>query len=213
MIVLVEFAFDFICPWSRITERHLHNVINALPAGVEAEVSWLPFEINPSMPLNGRDRAAYLRARPENGHHAMPPSVRGRTSADEDETVFNYGLITRIPSTRAAHRLVLLAREPDVKASIVDKVFRAYFQEGKDISSLSLLAGLGREAGMDGGSVEAFLTNGFGEADVIAAEARVRCANVISTPAVRIAATNFYGYVSYEALYRTIVSGRGTYTE
>lgn len=213
MIVLVEFAFDFICPWSRVAERDLHNVLNALPAGIEADVSWLPFEINPFMPLNGMDRAAYVRARPENQHHAMLPLVIERISRGGDDAIFNYELITRIPNTRAAHRLVCLAREPDVKARVIDRVFRAYFQEGKDISSVSQLVGLGRDAGMDVDSIEAFLTDGLGEAAFIAAKARIRRGHIISTPAVRIAATNLYGYVSYEALYKTIVSVCGSHTE
>lgn len=52
-------------------------------------------------------------------------------------------------NTLNAHRLVMFAEQYDKKAEAVERLFKAYFSESKDIDDLETLAELGREIGLD----------------------------------------------------------------
>jgi hypothetical protein len=58
---VVSFAIysDLICPWCYLGKRRLEEGLRL--AGIaDARIAWLPYELNPSMPEEGMDRAAYL---------------------------------------------------------------------------------------------------------------------------------------------------------
>ena len=52
---------------------------------------------------------------------------------------FNFSKSERIPNTFRAHRLLWKAREFDLQNELSEALFEAYFTEGKDIGSLSLI--------------------------------------------------------------------------
>ena len=61
--LLIEIASDVICPWCYIGKRRLEKALASLEGEVEARIEWLPFQLNPGMPPEGMDRAAYLEAK------------------------------------------------------------------------------------------------------------------------------------------------------
>ena len=60
MPIQISITSDFICPWCYIGEKRLARASERLPTGIEVELQWLPFELNPHMPREGMDRRTYL---------------------------------------------------------------------------------------------------------------------------------------------------------
>ena len=60
MPIQISVTSDFICPWCYIGEKRLARAIERLPSGIEVQLQWLPFELNPDMPPGGMDRRTYL---------------------------------------------------------------------------------------------------------------------------------------------------------
>src|SRR5690349_5731372 len=59
----IDIVSDAICPWCYIGKRQLERALAALEQdGLHFSVHWNPFQLNPDMPKEGRDRAEY-RAR------------------------------------------------------------------------------------------------------------------------------------------------------
>lgn len=77
----VTMASDFICPWCYIGERKLMSAIERLPADVQVDVSYRPFELNPDMPAGGLDRKEYRSASSGAGPSRRPLMPRSRTRA------------------------------------------------------------------------------------------------------------------------------------
>jgi predicted DsbA family dithiol-disulfide isomerase len=50
---------DIIRPWCHIGEKRLAHAVESLSAGIHVRLQWLPFELNPDMPLEGIDRRTY----------------------------------------------------------------------------------------------------------------------------------------------------------
>jgi hypothetical protein len=56
----IDIVSDAICPWCYVGKRQLERALAILAAeGLTFNVHWNPFQLNPDMPKEGRDRAAY----------------------------------------------------------------------------------------------------------------------------------------------------------
>lgn len=51
MKLTIEITSDFICPWCFVAERRLERALSTLPAAVDVDIRWIPFELNPESPL------------------------------------------------------------------------------------------------------------------------------------------------------------------
>ncbi len=67
MEITIEVLSDIICPWCYIGKRRLETAL-AAPAAERPDArvrpTWLPFELNPTTPPEGKDRKAYRSAKP-----------------------------------------------------------------------------------------------------------------------------------------------------
>ena len=84
----------------------------------------------------------------------------------------NFSSGGKIGSTRDTHRLVHLSqsRSLDVQDVLVNKLFEAYHELEKDISSRHVLRDIARDAGLDGSEVDEWLDSSVG-GDVVDAQA------------------------------------------
>ena len=72
---------------------------------------------------------------------------------------FAFDRMQRTPNTRLAHRLIWEAGRQGRQNAIVDRLFRAYFEEALDIGSAEGLTRLAAEAGLEGEDVQQALTD------------------------------------------------------
>ncbi|NOQ83509.1 MAG: disulfide bond formation protein DsbA, partial [Myxococcales bacterium] len=62
---------------------------------------------------------------------------------------FHFDLIERVPNTLAAHTVIDWAPAGETRNAVVERLFEAYFLEGKDVGDSEVLAGLASDAGLD----------------------------------------------------------------
>ena len=163
----IEIYSDVVCPWCYVGKRRLERALSQLPA-VPVQTIWRPFELNPTMPKEGMDRAAYLEAKfgsVDAFQHLEEHVVAAGVSAG---IAFAFERIVRTPNTFLAHRLIWYAGQQGRQDEIVDALFSGYFEEGADIGSPSVLAELAASAGLKATS---FLAADEGAAEVKAEEA------------------------------------------
>ena len=143
--VQVEIFADVICPWCYIGKRRLDLAFAERPKIRPAYV-WRTFLLNPTMPVAGMDRAAYLSAKFGNSAAA----VYGRIAAAglDSGIDFRFDAITRTPDSRLAHRMLIAAGTDNAKLS--EAIYSAYFIEGRDIGDPETLTEIANSFGMPG---------------------------------------------------------------
>ena len=94
---------------------------------------------------------------------------------------FAFDKIKRAPNTLDAHRVIRWANSAGVQAKVVDRLFRAYFVEGRDIGDRGVLIDIAGECGLDPGLVEKLLAEG---ADVEAVREEIAQAQAIGVSGV-----------------------------
>jgi predicted DsbA family dithiol-disulfide isomerase len=57
--VRIDVVSDVICPWCFIGKRRLEKALGQLNGEIDTRITWLPFQLNPEMPIEGVVRAQY----------------------------------------------------------------------------------------------------------------------------------------------------------
>jgi predicted DsbA family dithiol-disulfide isomerase len=180
----IDIVSDAICPWCYIGKRQLERALAVLASeGLHFSVHWNPFQLNPDMPKEGRDRIAYRAAKFGSAERARELDERVGTAAAGVGLHFRQDLMLRTPNTLDAHRLIWLAGKEGVQDAVMESVFAAYFIQGRDIGDSAVLADCAADAGMDRASVAEFLAGDVAAPEMLAADRAAREADVNGVPA------------------------------
>jgi predicted DsbA family dithiol-disulfide isomerase len=148
--LVIEIASDVICPWCYIGKRRLEKALALLDGEVKPEIRWLPFQLNPEMPKAGIPRAEYRKAKFGSVERARGLDARVAAEGQGEGISFAFERMERTPNTVAAHQLIDLAQKQGRGTPVVDALFRAYFEEARDIGDAAVLAEIAASAGVSG---------------------------------------------------------------
>ena len=176
----IDIYSDIVCPWCYVGKRRLERALTSV--GLDLHVTWRPFQLNPTMPLDGMDRTAYIKAK-FGSLEAFGKMKEQLLTAGEDERIpFAFEKIQWTPNTFAGHRLVWYAAQQGKQDKVVEALFRAYFLNGENIGDLKTLAHVAGEAGLDRTETEKFLASDKGVIEVKAEEAVGRRLGIRGVP-------------------------------
>ena len=179
----IDIVSDAICPWCYIGKRRLERALATLEAeGLRFSVHWNPFQLNPDMPREGRDRAAYRAWKFGGAERAHEADERVAEAARRVGLVFRQDLMLRTPNTLDAHRLIWFAGQKGVQDAAMEAVFAAYFTEGRDIGDAAVLADCAGQAGLDPAETAQFLAGDLAAREMLAADQAAREAGVNGVP-------------------------------
>jgi predicted DsbA family dithiol-disulfide isomerase len=182
----IDIVSDAICPWCYVGKRHLEAALAALASeGLHFSVHWNPFQLNPDMPKQGVERAAYRAAKFGSAERAREIDARVAGAAEAAGLAFRQDLMLRTPNTIDAHRLIWFAGrqdKTDQQDAAMEAVFRSYFIQGRDIGDPEVLADCAAEAGLDRATVLSFLGTDLADAEMRAADQAAREAGVNGVP-------------------------------
>jgi predicted DsbA family dithiol-disulfide isomerase len=164
----IDVISDVMCPWCYIGKVRLDKALARLDGSVEVDIRWRPYQLDATLPKEGRDRQDYLSAKfggPEGARRAYQ-AVREAGAAEG--IAFDFDAMTVSPNTLDAHRLIRWAASAgaDTQARAVDILFRRFFTEGAHIGDDAVLLEVAEEAGMDRAIVEALLKSPADRAEV-----------------------------------------------
>lgn len=182
--LLIEIASDVICPWCYIGKRRLEKALASLGGEVQVRIEWLPFQLNPDMPAHGVARADYRRAKFGSVEKARALDARVAQEGAGEGIAFAFDRMERTPNTVAAHQLIDLAQTQDRASpvasgkanAVVDALFRAYFEEARDIGDAAVLNEVAERCGVNG------WPEAKDQAKVVKQEERVRELGISGVP-------------------------------
>ena len=159
--IRVDIWSDIACPWCYLGKHRFEAGVRAFRErhpDVAVETQSHSFELAPDTPLDFSGSEVDFLVR----HKGMPAEqveqMLGQMTAlgAAEGVEFRFDEV-RHANTQRAHRLLHLARERGAQADVQERLFRAYFAEGEDLSSADALARLGAEAGLDPAEARAAL--------------------------------------------------------
>ncbi len=209
MQIQINVTSDFICPWCYIGENGLALAIEGLPAGIDVQLQWLPFELNPNMPSEGMDRKSYRSRKFGSWERSQAMDAQTVMAGKAIGLVFDYEAIRRTPNTFQAHRVSWLAQREGKQRAFVEAALKGYFAEGHDIGSEEVLAEIVGEIGLDRDAVAAFLDSNKGANSVRALERTAQDHGIRGVPHFDINGTALIGAQPVGAIRQAVLKAVG----
>ncbi|MFN7168275.1 MAG: DsbA family protein [Pannonibacter sp.] len=172
MTVVVEMVSDLVCPWCWLGLRRI-EAARALAPEVDVQLLFRPYELDPTIPAEGVDYKAYMSARvssPE-GKERMAMMRQALVDYGEAEGIpYRFDAITHRPNSFDAHRLVRWAQGQDKGAAAKEALFKAYFEDARDIGNHAVLIDVARQIDLEPDIVAALLKSSA-DTEAVRAEA------------------------------------------
>jgi predicted DsbA family dithiol-disulfide isomerase len=151
----IEVFFDFVCPWCLIGKRNLDTAMRRfaeLRPDVQLKVLWRSHQLLPDTPVGGVPYQPFYVDRLGSREAVAARRAQVREAAQRAGVELAFERIEWMPNTALAHELVAYATAHGTDAqlaSLIERVFTAYFLEGENIGEPQVLARLGLECGLD----------------------------------------------------------------
>jgi predicted DsbA family dithiol-disulfide isomerase len=147
----IDVVSDVICPWCFLGKRRLDKALEGLP-NINAQIVWRPFYLDPTIPEDGMDRRTYLANKfgEERLSTLHDPLIE---AGKKDGVPYHFDRITRTPNTRRAHTLLQYLAGSPQQHELAERLFMAYWKEGRDIGSEDELIAIAKEGTLEEGDV------------------------------------------------------------
>ena len=163
----IEIWSDVVCPWCYIGKHRLARALQEFEHAAEVEITWRSYQLNPDMqPGRAVPTLDYLAGR--FGPQAKAMVSRVADIAAAEGLAFDYDASLAV-NTLDAHRALHLAADLGLADEAEERLFRAHFAEGADLSDPDTLATLLGEVGLPADRVRAVLA-GTQYADAVRAD-------------------------------------------
>jgi len=163
--ITIDLVSDVVCPWCYLGKARLDLAIAEVQDEIGIDVNWRPYQLNPDYPPEGVDHQVEL-AKKLGGKEQMDRAhAHLRQLGAEVGIYFDFDAIKVGPNTLDAHRLIHWAGQESREAQtvVVDLLFKANFEQGRNIGDQAVLLDIAAEAGLSRAVIESLLS---GDADV-----------------------------------------------
>ena len=154
----LDIVSDVMCPWCYIGKRRLEQAMEKID-DIDVNIRWRPFQLDPTLPQEGKDRREYLETKFGGPERANEIYKRIEDAGLAEGLEFDFQAIAVSPNTLDAHRVIRWASNESetVQNKLVEILFRIFFMEGANIGRHDVLIEAAKEAGMDTSIVGALL--------------------------------------------------------
>lgn len=150
-IITIDIVSDVMCPWCYIGKKRLDNALSELGDTINAKVQWMPYQLDASLPKQGKDRRQYFIDKFGSLDAYAQVYAPIRQAGEAEGIGFRLDDIAVSPNTLDAHRLIHWAGQDyglEVQDNLVSILMRFYFEEGRNIGDDEVLIDAARQADM-----------------------------------------------------------------
>ncbi|MWV28489.1 DsbA family oxidoreductase [Aurantiacibacter rhizosphaerae] len=189
--MVVDIWSDVMCPWCLVGWRSFMEGARLASDDVEVTIRWMPFELNPKMPPEGKLQAEHL-ASTYNRSAEEIEAMRAELSGAAERVGFPIdwqGEGEEPPAmmwnTFDCHKLLrwaLAAYGPAEQTTLKEAMFSAHFQQRRNMANRDVLVSVCEEAALDGAKAREALDDEALELAVRAEEERGVSGGISAVP-------------------------------
>ncbi len=146
----IEIWSDVMCPFCYIGKRNFETALEQFDDKNKLEVVWKSFQLDPSLPeVQNGSYTDHLMESKGMGRKQVEGMLDNVTQMAKNvglEYLFDKSVMV---NSFKAHRMLQLAKTRGLGDSAEERLFRAFFTEGKNIADDETLVELGKEVGLN----------------------------------------------------------------
>ena len=181
----IDFVSDVACPWCAVGLHSLETALARLGDSVEVELHFQPFELNPTLPAQGRETVAYLVEK----YGSTPERVAQNREAIRQrgaEVGFKFGDRPWVWNTFNAHRMLHWAGLEGKQRELKHALLTAYHTNAENPGATDVLLRLASEVGLDVERARQILESDEFSEEVRALEQRYQQLGINAVPSMII---------------------------
>ena len=146
----IEIWSDVMCPFCYIGKRHFEEALSKFSDKEHIDIEWKSFQLDPTMPdVVEESQEDYLVKRKGMSRDQIQGMLQNVTAMGKEAGLdFNFDQSIMVNSQKA-HQLIQFAKSKGLGNEIKERLFQAYFTEGKNVADETTLTELGKEIGLD----------------------------------------------------------------
>ncbi|HLR52212.1 MAG TPA: DsbA family oxidoreductase [Candidatus Avamphibacillus sp.] len=154
----IEVWSDFVCPFCYIGKRRLEQAIEHFDHKDKIVINYKSYELNPDAEKSLNESIHEILAKKYNMPIEQAKKMNDNVASQAKEVGLEYNFdIMKHANTFDAHRVAKVAAKEGKENEMVERLLKAYFTEGKQISDHETLIMLAKEVGLDPGIVQSVL--------------------------------------------------------
>ena len=148
------------CPFCYLGKRRFTEALSKFDDRDDVEVVWKSFQLNPALETDPTIDVNQYLARAKGIEVARAQQMNSHLTdvARHEGLVFDFDKAV-VANTFDAHRFLQLAKAHDRQDEAMQRLFSAYFTEGRNVADHATLIDIGREIGLDPAEVAAALSD------------------------------------------------------
>ncbi len=158
MKMTIDIWSDIMCPFCYIGKRKLETALQQFPHKDKINIVWHSFQLDPTIEsLPGTDLYSYLAERKgQTRDWSVKVHQQLVETAKQEGLTYNFDKAV-IANSFNAHRLIQLAKTKGLGDAAEERLFKAYFTEGENVSDTNTLIELGSDIGLDEAAIKHML--------------------------------------------------------
>lgn len=157
----VEIWSDVMCPFCYIGKRNFESALAQFADKDNIEVEWKSYQLDPSLPevATNESQEDYLVKRKGMSREQVQGMLANVTEIAKQAGLEYHLDKSVMVNSQKAHQLIQFAKTKNLGDEIEERLFKAYFTEGKNVADIETLTQLGKEIGLEEGELQAAFTD------------------------------------------------------
>ena len=158
----VEVWSDIMCPFCYIGKRNYEAALGRFEGKENIEIEWHSFQLDPTIPKNipVKENVYQYLADKKGISYEQSAKMHERVIQMAKDAGLDYRFDKAIVANSFdAHRLIQLAKTKGLDDAAEERLFRAYFTEGKDFGDHDTLVSIGKEIGLSEDEIRSALVS------------------------------------------------------
>ncbi|MDP3558501.1 MAG: DsbA family oxidoreductase [Bacteroidota bacterium] len=145
----IEIWSDILCPFCYIGKRKLEKALENFNGKEFIEIDWRSYQLDPDATSSPNTDVFDYLAKRKGQTRDWSIKMHEQVTNTAKEMGLNYKFEKAIiANSYNAHRLIHLAKKYKLGNEAEEKIFKAYFTDGKDIADKETLITIGKEIGL-----------------------------------------------------------------
>lgn len=158
-LLQIQVVSDVACPWCYIGKKRLERAIAQTKDEVDVEVVYKPFQLDPSIPIEGKAWKAYFEDKFGSIDRIDAIFNRVEAAGASAGIKFNFKAIPQIPNTLPLHVILEQAFKEGIQNQVANTLFDAYMVQPQDLTRLEVLQELMKGYGWPAEKTTALLSD------------------------------------------------------
>jgi len=156
----IEIWSDVMCPFCYIGKRNFEKALEQFADKDKVEVEWKSFQLDPTIPeVAEENQVDYLVKRKGMNREQVEGMLENVTQMAQ-QVGLEYHLDKSVMvNSQKAHQLIQFAKTKNLGDQIEERLFKAFFTEGKNIADTNTLTQLGIDIGLDKNELQVAFTD------------------------------------------------------